>query len=482
MKKEKKLETILDIGLALSMEKDKNKLFSLIISKSMEITGCDAGTLYIVKDNHLEFKIMKTLSQGIDKGGAGEKIDIPPAPMREENVCAYSAIHKRVLNIEDVYSNSRFDFSGPKRYDKLTGYLTKTMLTVPLVDADDVTIGVLQMINAMDAQGKIVPFSGHSEKIIKSLASLAAIALSNMQYKAELKAQMWSFTEAMATAIDERTPYNANHTRKVAEYSGKLADYINKLHKEGKEEEEFSENRKEQLVMATLLHDIGKLVTPLGVMNKSTRLNGREVEIEKRLERYGLKAKVAYLEGEMDKGVYENITQNIDKALKVMNEINNAGFLDDGLKSALNDVIDLNYDDNGELLPFFTEDEKACLQIEKGTLTYKERKIMEQHVEVTAKILDKVHFINYFANAPRWAAEHHELLDGTGYPNQLKGEEIALESRIIAVADICDALLATDRPYKEPMPKEAAFKILRGMASSGKIDTKLVEYLYECID
>ncbi len=476
------LDAVLDTGIALSTEKDKNKLFAMIIDKGMEITRCDAGTLYLVEGDTLRFKIMKTISQGIDKGHDGAEIDIPPVPMREENICAYSALHKTSLNIEDVYTSDRFDFSGPKRYDSMTGYRTQSMMAIPLVNGDDETVGVLQLMNAKDEEGTIIPFDISLQMIVLALASQTAIAVSNMRYQEELREQMWSFTEAMAAAIDERTPYNASHTRKVAEYCGKIVDYINELHEKGEEEEFFSINRKEQLVMGAYLHDIGKLVTPLEVMNKSTRLEGKEKAIEDRLSIYGLKARIANLEGRLTDEECAKIQANLTEAVNVMNEIDGVGFAGDELRERLNKVIDLSYDDNGESLPFFTEEEKNCLRIVKGTLTEEERHIMENHVVVTSRILSKVHFIKYFANAPKWAAQHHECLNGKGYPNKLNEDELELESRIIAVADICDALLATDRPYKKPIPKEKAFDILRDMAKFGNIDGKIVEYLYQCID
>ncbi len=476
------LDAVLDTGIALSTERDKNKLFAMIIDKGMELTNCDAGTLYITEGDTLRFKIMKTISMGVDKGYDGAEIDIPPAPMREENICAYSAIHKASLNIEDVYTSDRFDFTGPKRYDSMTGYRTQSMMAIPLVNGDDETVGVLQLINAMDENGTVIPFDISMQMIVLALASQTAIAVSNMRYQEELREQMWSFTEAMAAAIDERTPYNASHTRKVAEYCGKIVDYINELHEKGEEEEYFDLNRKEQLVMGAYLHDIGKLVTPLEVMNKSTRLEGKEKAIEDRLNIYGLKARIANLEGKISDDEYAKIKQDLADALSIMNDIDGVGFAGDELRARLEAVIDLSYDDEGQSLPFFTDEEKSCLRIVKGTLTNEERQIMENHVVVTSRILKKVHFIKYFKNSPKWAAQHHECLNGKGYPNKLTADDLETDARIIAVADICDALLATDRPYKKPIPKEKAFDILRDMAKFGNIDSKLVEYLYQCID
>ena len=305
--------------------------------------------------------------------------------------------------------------------------------------------------------------------------------IANYRYQEEIKEQMWSFTEAMATAIDERTPYNASHTRNVAKYSGMIADYINEMHKQGKEEEFFSEQRREQLVMGALLHDIGKLAIPLEVMNKETRLDGREKEIEKRLESFKLRSRIEMLENKIEEGFYNDLVSRADEAVELINKVNAMGFINDELRAQLSKVMAYEYKDfEGNVTPFFTDEEKECLNIVKGTLTDEERKVMQSHVEITGRILDKVHFNKYFANSPTLAVQHHECLNGKGYPNHLTADDLCTDARIIAVADICDALIATDRPYKPPVPREKAFDIMRGMAKDGNIDAKLVEYLYEC--
>lgn len=477
--------SILDIGIAVAGEKDRNKLLDMIIDKGMELTNCDAGTLYILKDEKLYFKIMKTISQGVDKGRNGEVIEIPAVPIREENICAYTAIHKKPLNIEDVYYSDEFDFSGPKNYDKMTGYRTQSMLTIPLIGLNDDVLGVLQLMNAKNKEGKVVPFEKSLEHIVFSLSSQASIAVCNMQYMDEIKDTLWSFTEAMTEAIDARTPYNASHTRNVGKYSGMLADYINELYEKGEETEYFDKDRKEQLLMGAMLHDIGKMIVPTKVMNKATRLGDNYDVVVKRLEFLRVKYEVMYLKGIFSDSEYAKIEEKIKKALSVIERVDGAGFVDDELSAELEEVLTYTYKDlevNGaQEEAFFTEEEKNCLRVKKGTLTGEEREIMESHVVMTERILSKVHFHSFYKDAPVFASQHHECLNGKGYPKHITAEEIPLESRILAVADICDALLATDRPYKKPMPKEKAFFILEDMAKCGNIDGKIVGYLKECI-
>jgi len=472
---------ILDTGIALSKEKDRNKLLDMILDSSMEIANCDGGTLYILRDNSLHFHVMKTISMNVDKGKNGEVIDLPPVPLKEENICAYTVLHRKALNIPDVYSSKEFDFSGPYRYDKMTGYHTQSMLTIPLLNQEDEAVGVLQLINALDEDGNVIPFDNSLEHIILSLASQATIAVSNIRYLEEIKDQMWSFTEAMAEAIDNRTPYNANHVRNVAVYAGKIADYINELHTQGKEEEYFDDNRREQLLLSALLHDLGKMVIPTKVMNKATRLEEKLSDIERRFELFALKYKVALLEGTITEEEFHEKVSKLEELQEIVQKINNSGFLPDETEELLKRAFELSYTEDGVETPYFTEEEKEALLIKRGTLTEKERVIMESHVEVTEKILSKVHFHANFRDAARFAVEHHECLNGFGYPKKLTGESLCMESRILAVADICDALLATDRPYKKPLPREKAFDILYDMANNGRIDGKIVQYLDACI-
>lgn len=483
MSENKKLMEILEIGIQMAQETNRNHLLQMILDKSMEYANCDAGTLYVYENDTLVFKLMRTDSQGINKGRDGEDIGLPPVPLKEENICAYSAIHRQVLNIEDVRTSDMFDFSGPKRYDEMTGYRTKSMLVLPITNHEDKLIGVLQLINAMDGSGEVISFDVSMEPVIRSLTSQAAIVLSNLLFTEEIKQQMWSFTEALAETVDARTPYNGSHIRNVAKYAGMLADYYNKLYEQGKETEYFDTQRKEQLVMGALLHDIGKMIVPLEVMNKATRLDSREELVYGRLNLIRAYYEIDGLNGRISKEQADEKIQEIDAVKELIGKVNSAGFLMDELLAQLEEVLPLVYrKPDGEELPYFTEEEKESLRVRKGTLTIKERGIMESHVEMTERILAKVHFNSYYADSPVWAATHHECLDGSGYPKGLKADDLAVESRIMAVADICDALLASDRPYKKPMPKEKAFQIMQNMAEEGKLERKIVDYMQACME
>ena len=474
---------ILNVGIQLTVEKDGNKLLNTIVDKGMQITNCDASTLYLYEDDVLKFRIMRTISQNVCRGVDGEPItDIPPVPFKEENVCAYTAIHRKVVNIEDVYHSEEFDFSGPKRYDAMTGFRTQSMLVIPVENNTGDLIGVLQMMNAQDENGIVIPFDPQYEIIIRSLGSLAAIELSNIQYVEEIKEQLHSFVEAMATAIDERTPYNGSHTRKVAEYATILAKKINEKYEAGECEEAFDDERLEKLQLAALLHDIGKMIVPRSVMNRATRMDRDMAALEDRLALLTCYYEIDALKGKITTEEYEEKAALLKDILEFVHRIDNVGFLQQEDFDRVQEIAKMYYEkEDGEKVYYITERERVCLSVRKGTLTDEDRTIMESHVTMTAKILSKVHFNKNYTDVPRWAAEHHEYLNGSGYPNHINGEQLDTETRILAIADIYDALTASDRPYKPPMPKAKACAILHSMVEEGKLEGRFVDWLEEAV-
>ncbi len=476
------LRDVLKIGIEITTEKNKNHLLEKMLKKAMDISGCDAGTLYLCKDEHLEFKIMKTLSQSVSRGENGERIDLPPVEMKEENVCAYAAIHRQLVKISDVYKSREFDFSGPKKYDGITGYRTRSMLVIPMEDAEDRVIGVIQLINKMNGKGKIVSFSDDDAFVLRALGSMAAVSLTNMLYIDEIKLEMRSFVQAFATAVDERTPYNGTHTRKVIVYACMVAEQFNKRADEGRGDTRFDEARMEQLELAAGLHDIGKMVVPLSVMNKGTRLDEGIVRVFERLEHIALLYERDMLKGYVSEEQYLEKCEELERVKRAVEKIDVAEFLSDELLSQVDWVESLFYvGADGRRIGYLTPEEVDCLRIRKGTLTRNEREIMENHAQMTKTILRQVHFSEKYANAPKYAAEHHEFLDGSGYPNRLRGDEISLDTRILTAADIFDAMTCADRPYKKPIPRERALTILEEMVEEGKLDGLVVEVFREAL-
>ncbi len=478
----KDLKDIINMGIELTTEKDKNKLLEMILVKAMKISNCDAGTLYLYQDNSLNFKIMKTISMNVNQGVNGEKINLPPVPLKKENVCAYAAIYQELVNIPNVYNSERFDFSGPRNYDSMTGYHTESMLVIPMMNMDSELVGVLQLINALDKNGNVITFNEDSEFMLTSLGSQAGVAVSNMMYTEEIRQQMHSFVAAFATAVDEITPYNGCHTRNVTIYAHVLAKYINKKNSEGECDEYFDENRMEQLELAASLHDIGKMVVPLDIMNKKSRL---DKDIDKLEQRYKL-LKVYYeldmIKGKITKEEFENIIKQMDDNLEFIHQTDTYEYITEDVIKRVDEIAKVVYvTDSGEIIPWLTEREQECLHVQSGTLTPDERRQMREHVVVTKRILDRVHFNSHYSNVARFAASHHEFLDGSGYPNHLSGNQLELETRILAVVDVYDALTCSDRPYKEPFSKETAFGILKKMAQEGKLEERLVLWLEQAV-
>ena len=474
------MKRILDIGIKLTSEKSYARLYELIMQEAMAITACDAGTLYICKDGKLYFTIMRTNSQNIYKGGDGEVIDMPPVEMRESNVCSYSAIHKKIINIADVYSDDSFDWQGPKKYDSITGFHTQSMLVIPLVNHEEEVLGVLQLINAMDTEGKIIPFDTAFEYVIYSLASQASISLSNQMLIKELKDLMDSFVDAMTTAIDSRTPYNAHHTRMVAQYCDEMAEYIHEQHLLGNTEYDISEPDREQLVMAARLHDVGKMIIPLSVMNKATRVEAELPAMRKHWDWLKAELRICLLEGKMTEDEYNMAVTELEESREVAEQADKAGFLMDELYEKVQKAGKLKYVvSDGSEAPFITPEQEDCLLVRKGTLTAKERRVIESHVEYTNVILKDIHFGNKYDKVQLWAGRHHEYLNGTGYPDRINAEELNTEMRLLTIMDIYESLTSSDRPYKKPMPPERAVSVLESMVEEGKLDAGLVALVKE---
>lgn len=267
------IERILNIGIMLSSERNTEKLLDIILTEIRRVTRADAGTIYLLHNDKLYFKIVQneTMNTFVVDGKEWE-----PVPLVPENVCAYAALQKKVVNIKDVYNSHEFDFTGPKRYDSVTGYRTQSMLVVPLVDIEDELIGVVQLINAKDESGNIVPFSEEYLPVVRSLASQSAITLSNVQFMKEINDLFYSFVKVMTSAIDARSPYNTHHTCNLVELLRKFIPFVNEMYREGKTDQCFDASREEQVCMAAWLHDVGKVVTPTEIINKPGRLTDDE--------------------------------------------------------------------------------------------------------------------------------------------------------------------------------------------------------------
>ncbi len=462
---QQEFQNILEVGVMLSSERDLDKLLARALDCVMDLARCDAGTLYLLEGDKLAFKLMRNRSRPIGT--------LPPVPLSRENVCALAFLEGRTVSVDDVYENRECDFTGPLQYDAQTGYRTRSMLVVPMIGREGEKLGVLQLINALDESGAVVPFPADMTLVLESVASQTAVTVQNVRYVEEIHELFHSFVRVMSAAIGELTPYNASHTRHMAAYCGRFLDYLN----ESAGYERFDAARREELLTSVWLHDVGKLVTPLEVMNKAGRLRPEQRDaVFHRLELIRLRGEIDCLRGRATPEELEALKADTFAAQRFIEEIDTADRLDEGQLARVDALAGRSYTEaDGSVRPWLTEEERRMLSIRGGTLSPEERQIMENHVVLTDRLLSQIHFSRNLSHVRQWAASHHELLNGRGYPEHLSGDQIPEEVRIITILDIFDALVASDRPYKAGKPVPVALAILKDMAAQGRLDAELLE-------
>jgi HD-GYP domain-containing protein (c-di-GMP phosphodiesterase class II) len=484
------------IGVSLSVEKNLDTLLELIVEEVSGFLNADGCTLYMVEEGRLQFTISRNISLGLRMGGKhGQPIHIPPLPLDESFVSAYAVLNRKTVNIPDVYTSDLFDFTGPKKFDEERRYRTVSMLVVPMTDHDGEVIGALQLVNAADpVTGDIGPFQARHVILAESLASQAAVAISNSRLLHETERLFEAFLQVMATGLDARSKYTHGHVRRVAGLTMELAAVIGEETVGPYADVTFSENDLRELWIAGWMHDIGKIVSPPHIMDKSTKLEGIHDRVElvtEKFRRYRetvknryLSAQIALLkEGATDKAArleeeMERETARADEDATFVAGCNEPGeFMTDERIERLKEIAArylLPEDGTHSLL---TEEEIYNLSIRKGSLNAEERKIMEDHIVVTIRMLEKIPFPRKLKNAPFYAGAHHERLDGKGYPQGLTATQMPLQARMLAITDFLEALTASDRPYKKPMPIERAISILRDEAKRGALDADLIELI-----
>ncbi|SFB83037.1 HD domain-containing phosphohydrolase [Butyrivibrio sp. YAB3001] len=467
---------LIQIAIALSAEKNIDRLLDMILKEAITISTCDAGTVYVREGEQLFFHNTYTGASGFPDASSNMRKTMPPLKLTREYVSACAVLDKKKINIPDVYESVEYDFSGAKKYDAMNNYRTKSMLVIPLEDDKGEVLGALQLINAQNEKKEVVPFPAEVEDIIYALASLAAVSLTNRRLAAQVLDTLHSFVEVMVEAIDTRSSYNANHTKSMVGYARKFLEYIGQHH----DNRTLTEEEADSFLMSVWLHDIGKLVIPLEVMDKATRLGEKKEVVKNRVTVACLMEEIRGLKNPEEKEKADEAIKNLRDAYKLIEECDTKGFLPDDLIEKLKQASQLKcLDENGCEQTLLSEDELIAITVRKGTLTDEERNIMQSHVVYTGRMLDKMNFEGIYANVPKWAAAHHELLDGSGYPQHVKADDIPLQVRFLTIIDVYDALTAEDRPYKPPMPPEKALGILDNMAEEGKIDKNILELFKE---
>ena len=478
----KQIERLIEIGIGLSAELNLDAILDKIVRYARELSGADAGTLYLLIDGRLHFKILQNETLGISQGGPSEKrITLEPVPLDKTNVSAFAALLKRTVRIEDVYKSKEFDSSGPRRYDAITGYHSKSMLVVPMKDHEGTVIGVLQLMNALDAGTKeVVPFGDEAVNLTEALASQAAIAISNARLIQETKDLFEGLIKVLALALDARSHATRKHIQRVARLNFLLALAINKKTTGPFANVRFTKDEIEEIRLAGWLHDVGKVTTPNWVVEKRTKLEKPFDLIELIRTRFAVIRENLQSETMIKKEAFEPKLAEIENDFRFLCECNSTREgLDPKTIERLHSIAQKTYIEDGEAKPFLTVEELSHLSVRRGNLTDDELCLMREHIVWTKKMLGEIPFKGRLKNVPVYASQHHERLNGTGYPDGLTAKDLPLQSRILAVADVFEALTAADRSYKKPMSLEESFAILRKAAGKGELDKDVVELLIE---
>ncbi len=498
------VERLLEIGTALSAEKDTPRLLERILLGAKEITHADGGTLYRVSDDQqsLEFAIIRTDSLDIAMGGTtGKEITFPNLPLHREDgspnvnmVAACAALERVTINIPDAYENTTYDFSGTVKFDASTGYRSRSFLTVPMANHENEVIGVLQLLNKIDPEnGEVVPFTEEDQRLVESLASQAAVALTNQQLIANLRQLFESFIEMIASAIDDKSPYTGGHCRRVPELSMMLADACSRTGEGPLANFSMTPTDRYELKIASWLHDCGKVTTPEYVVDKATKLEAihdRVNTVDTRFEVLKRDAEIAFLKARIEaleqgreedlaalESTYESHLAQLDVDREFVHKANIGGeFMREEDKARIHEIAEHRWvGPDGEEQPFLTENEVYNLCVERGTLTAEERDVINYHITATIKMLESLPFPKDLQRVPEFAGGHHEKMDGTGYPRGLKRDQMSIQARIMGIADIFEALTAADRPYKKAKTLSESLRIMGFMKKDSHIDPDLFD-------
>ena len=499
-----RLEQLNAIGASLSAERDINRLLESILTAAKTITRADGGTLYrVAEDGTLRFEIVRTTSLKYYLGGTtGTPVPFYPIHLMGKDgkpnhnmVAAYAALTGKTVNIPDAYTAEGFDFTGTRNFDKKTGYRSKSFLTVPMKNHENEIIGVLQLLNAQDPKsGEIVAFSASDQRLAESLASQAAIALTNRMLIIQLEELFESFISLINLAIDEKSPYTGGHCQRVPQLTMMLAEAAAEATEGALQAFRMNEKDRYELKIAGLLHDCGKVTTPVHVVDKATKLESiydrihlldtrfevlkRDAEIELLREKALLVAHGApRAEHDAADARHRERLRRLDDDRGFLRACNVGG---EAMREAdierVKAIARYRWTDvSGHEANFLSEDELKNLTIRAGTLTGEERQVINHHIVATIKMLEALPWPRHLRNVPEYAGGHHERMDGKGYPKGLTREQMSVQARVMGIADIFEALTAKDRPYKKGKTLSESLEILGRMRLNGHVDPDLFD-------
>ncbi|MDT0602493.1 HD domain-containing phosphohydrolase [Thalassotalea castellviae] len=493
-------EQLVDICVQLNGEKDTHLLLEKILLAALDVSNADAGTIYLVNGNEsLEFQTVINHTLGLHLGGSSNNpVNFSGIPLMVDGKPNTAAIvvnavtSGKVINIDDVYDTLPFDFSAARKMDKETGYRTQSMLTFPLKDHANEIVGVIQLINAQNEHG-IVPFSKEIEHQCLSFASVGAIALTNKSLVENLEELFQSFIQTLARVIDEKSPHTGEHCKRVPELTLMFAKAVHEETEGPLASVSFSDNEMYQLGIAGWLHDCGKVATPDHVIDKSTKLQAIFDRIEyvlAKLEIVSRDIDIKYQQqviNALKAGKTDELAaleqaqateqEQLNRDRNFLQTVNIGGeFLhDEDEERILTLAKRYHLSINGETQPLLNEDESYNLRIKRGTLNTEERLVIQRHMDVTLDILEGLPFPKHMQNVAEYALGHHETMDGKGYPRGLTKEQLSVPARIMALADIFEALSSADRPYKKAKQVSECLTIMGNMVKRNCLDPDLFD-------
>jgi HD-GYP domain-containing protein (c-di-GMP phosphodiesterase class II) len=497
-----RLDQLTELSVQLGSNHDTDSLLERILTVAKGMTNADGGTLYRPSEDRqrLEFRILINDTLGIHQGGdSGDTITAPGVPLFDNcgdknlaSVAAYAAHFSLSVNIEDVYKADVFNFSGMVQFDQLRNYHTQSILTVPMSDHEGELVGVLQLINAKDPDsGEIHAFSPTDQRFIEALAAQAAVALTHQRLIAQLEELLESLVNLINIGIDEKSPYTGRHCQFVPELTMMLAEAVHNTETGPLADFRMTDGDRKELWLAGLLHDCGKITTPVHVVDKATKLEtifDRIAVIDTRFEVLLRDAEIAALKRKLEAGGDAALIGAIDDELTQLQAtlraerdfIRYANIGGEGMKpddqERVRQIGQRRWlGPDGSEQDFFNADELMNLTIKFGTLTDAERKVINNHISMSIRMLEALPWPKHLKNVPEYAGGHHERMDGKGYPRGLTKDQMSVQARLMAIADIFEALTAKDRPYKKGKMLSESLRILGHFSQNGHIDPDLFD-------
>ena len=502
------IDQLIEIGHSLTSENNLDALMERILEGAKQLSHADAGTLYIFNEQtkSLEFKVVQTDSLKIKMGGTSPEITWPDLQLYingEENiqqVAALCALKGKLNNIPDVYEAEGFNFEGTKSFDKGTGYRTTSMLVVPMKNHENDIIGVLQLINKQNNDGEICEFNKSDENLILSMASQAAVSLTNTSLIQDLETLLFDFIKSTADAISEKSKYTGGHINRVAELSTLIATKINEDTNGIFKEINFSNEELKQIDISAWMHDIGKITTPEYIVDKATKLEtkyDRIHEVIAKAEILKRDIEISYLKEKFitkDINIISSLDDKFSKDIKYIEDsvefikVSNKGseFVTDDVIAKLEKLSSYKLIIDNQEQSLLSDDELYNLSIRKGTLTNEERTVINNHVTVSYNMLKNLSFPKNLKRVPIIAGSHHKTIytDNKGRHGGYGSESImslpmSIEDRILAVADVFEAITASDRPYKSPNTLNQSLKIMSFMVKDNELDRDIVKFFVD---